>query len=263
MDIIDVIRERRSVRNYNGKPLTAELRLQLLKAIDESYTFFGGNVTIRLKEFDLKGEYKPGTYGVIKGASDFFLLGIGNDESSALTAGFQFEQVVLRAWQLGLGTCWIAATFKGTDFDRGQQWPEGESLRIISPVGVAEKPHLLEKVTRLTVGSDKRKPFKQLFFTDDFKTSLNEDNTFADSLSMLRLAPSSTNSQPWRVLVEGDKVHFYCIPKSPVSVLDCGIGICHFYLAEKYYGHSGEFSKQSQPPAIHENWKYLTSYTRK
>lgn len=262
MDILEAIKERRSVRSYNGKPLSPEIISDLKKVINNSYSPFGGNVTIRLKYFDLKGEFKPSTYGVIKGASDFFLLGIGEGEDSALTAGFQFEQVVLKAWEMGLGTCWIAGTFKGSQFDKDEIWPDGESLKIICPVGFPEKQRFVEKMMRLTVGSDKRKPFSELFYEDDFKKPLNEDNIFAESLKMLRLAPSSTNSQPWRILVKGKKVMFYCKSKGPVSILDTGIGICHFYETEKYNGFDGKFEKETKVPNAPEDWKYFVSYIR-
>ncbi|MCH5231235.1 MAG: hypothetical protein J1F43_05505 [Muribaculaceae bacterium] len=262
MDIIEAIKERRSVRSYNGEPLSPELKSDLVKAINDSYSPFGGSVTIRLKSFDLKGDFKPSTYGVIKGASDFFLLGIGEDENSALSAGFKFEQVVLKAWEMGLGTCWIAATFKGSQFDNGEDWPKGESLKIISPVGFPEKQRFTEKLMRLTVGSNKRKPFSELFFREDFKNPLEPDNKFGESLEMLRLAPSSTNSQPWRVLVKDDKVMFYYKPKGPVSVLDMGIGICHFYETEKFKGFDGEFEKETATPVAPEDWKYLVTYKR-
>lgn len=260
MDIIEVIKERKSVRSYNGESLSAEMENKLQEAIAESSDPFGGNVTIKLKTFDLRDGYKPSTYGMIKGATNFFLLGIGADEASALSAGFRFEQVVLKARELGLGTCWIAATFKGSDFERGEKWPDGEELKIISPVGVPAKTRMLEKVGRFALGSDKRKPFDQLFFTDDFKRPLAADSHFGEALAMLRLAPSSTNSQPWRVLVDGDTVHFYYKPKSPVSVLDCGIGMCHFYLTEKYLNRTGNFFKADEVPTPPEDLKYLYSY---
>lgn len=261
MDIIEAMKERRSVRSYNGEPLDAALKQKLMEAATVAESPFGGSVTIRLKEFDLKNGFKPSTYGMIKGASDFFMLGIADDESSALSAGFKFEQVVLKAWQLGLGTCWIAATFKGTDFENGEEWPAGERLRIISPVGVAAKKSLMEKVVRLAVGSQNRKPFAELFFSDDFKSPLSPDSRFGKALEMLRLAPSSTNSQPWRALVCGGTVHFYYVPKSPASVLDCGIGICHFWETECFDGHSGTFVKDpSAAPAAPDKWKYLVSY---
>lgn len=200
---------------------------------------------------------------MIRGAEDFFLLGIGSDEASALSAGYRFEQVVLHAWQLGFGTCWIAATFKGSDFDKGIDWPNGESLKVICPVGTAKKQSMMEKITRLSLGSKNRKPFNDLFFYNDFKTPIPEDNQFREALEMLRIAPSSTNSQPWRASVEGNAVHFYYKPKSPASVLDSGIGICHFHATEKYHGYSGEFTKISAAPLPPEDWKYLVTYRRR
>ena len=262
MNILTAIQERRSVRSYNEIPLIDELVTKLQKIINESYSYFGGKISIRLKRFDLKGDFKPSTYGVIKGATDFFLMSIGEGEASELTAGFQFEQVVLKAWELGLGTCWIAGTYKESQFDRGEEWPEGESLKIVCPVGYPDKLRFLEKMMRITVKSDNRKPFSDLFFEDDFKKSLKEDSKFSESLKMLRLAPSSTNSQPWRVLVEGNKVMFYYKPKSHLAILDTGIGICHFNETEKFNGFKGKYLKEDNFPQAPEDWKYLISYIR-
>lgn len=260
MNIIELIKERRSVRSFNGELLTPEMERNLHEAIKESYDPFGGQVTIRLKAFDMRAGYKPSTYGMIKGATNFFLLGIGADEASALSAGFKFEQVVLKAREMGLGTCWIAGTFKGSDFNRGEVWPDGEELKIICPVGEPDKPRMLEKLGRMAMGSDKRKPFGELFFTDEFRKPLSPDSHFGEALEMLRLAPSSTNSQPWRVLVDGNTVHFYYKPKSSVSVLDCGIGMAHFYLTEEYLGRKGSFFKAESAPTAPEDWKYLYSF---
>ena len=81
---------------------------------------------------------------------------------------------------------------------------------------------------------------------------------------MLRIAPSSTNSQPWRALVDGgDTVHFYYKPKSPASVLDSGIGICHFHETERFNGHDGDFAKRDMAPAAPAGWIYLVSYSRR
>ena len=260
MNIIEAIKSRRSVRSYNGIGISDTQRNELKKAIQDSFSPFGGELDIRLKRFDFKEGYKPSTYGMIKGAVDFFLLGVGPDEESALTAGFQFEQVVLKAWQMGLGTCWIAATFKDSDFERGESWPEGESLKIVCPVGVATNPSMMEKLTRFTMGSKIRKSFDDLFFFGSFSKMVPDDNRFKEALEMLRVAPSSTNSQPWRALVVDDTVHFYYKPKSKLSVLDCGIGICHFYETEKFYGRDGVFTMENEVPVPPENWKYIVSY---
>lgn len=263
MDIIEAIKLRRSVRSYSGMPLSAVQVRELNDAIGSAFSPFGGKADIRLRCYDLKGEYKPSTYGVIRNACDYLLMAMGDDEESALTAGFKMEQVVLKATAMGLGTCWIAATFKGSDFDRDEEWGDGESLKIISPVGeAADKKSLLERVTSFALGSRKRKPFSELFFSDSFRKPLPENDTFGESLSMLRLAPSSTNSQPWRALVDGSVVHFYCRPKGDWSTVDCGIALCHFYLAEQSLGHNGQFFKLEDPIPSLQGWIYLRSYKR-
>lgn len=256
---MQAMKERRSVRTFDGKPINDNDKLVLTKAIEESFSPFGGHVDIRLKEFPLKGEFKPSTYGTIKGACDYFLIGMMHDEASALSAGFRFEQVVLKAWEMELGTCWIAATFKGSDFEKGETWPDGEVLTIVSPVGKPDKQSLGEKMTRVALGSKNRKPMQEMFWTDDFAKSIEEGNRFWVSLSMMRLAPSAKNGQPWRALVDGNSVHFYYRSKSETGALDLGIGLYQFYAAERFEGHDGQFAKGNAPE--HEDWTYATTYT--
>lgn len=261
MNIIKAMEERRSVRSFDGKGLTEEHKSELMKAVEEAYDPFGGKVTVRLKKFDLKGGYKPSTYGMINGAEDFFMIAMGDDEASQLSVGFRFEQVVLKAWEMGLGTCWIAGTFKGSDFDKGEKWPDGEELKVVCPVGFAKKPSMMEKFARFSLGSKNRKPFDSLFFYQDFEHSVPEDNQFRQALQMLRISPSSTNSQPWRALVVGDTVHFYYKPKSKISALDTAIGMCQFFETEKFKGVEGKFHKVTDAPIPPEDWRYLYSYS--
>lgn len=260
MNIIEAMNERRSVRTFNGEPLSTELHDELLKYATEVYNPFGGHFTIRLKQFDMRKGFKPTTYGMIKGACDFFTLGIADDETSELAAGFCFEQVVLKAWQAGLGTCWIAATFKGTEFESVEPWPDGEQLKIVSPTGVAANQTLRERIIRMTVRSHNRKPFSDLFFADNFSKPLTDDSTFGQALAMMRLAPSSTNSQPWRATVDNDTVHFYT-SDNKLGFLNCGIGLCHFYETERFNGQNGKFFKEPDA-AQHKGLKYVISYKR-
>lgn len=261
MDIIEAIEERRSVRTFDGAPVSPDMRAKLVKITDSAHDPFGGRVTIRFKEFDNKGECQPGTYGIIRGAVDFFLIGMADDVQSALSAGFRFEQIVLHARQLGLGTCWIGATFKGSDFDRGEIWPDGEQLKVICPVGAARNPGIVERLTRLAAGSNGRKPFDKLFRNADRNSvGIGHDHRFRKALEMMRLAPSSANSQPWRAIVDGQAVHFYCRQKNSWSMLDCGIGLCHFSLTEEHYGHSGLFAETDNRPEAPADWLYITSY---
>lgn len=256
-DIDKIIMERRSVRSFDkNKPLTDNDTATLRKAMEDAKDSFGGKVSIELKEFALEGVFKPSTYGTINGASWYFLMGTDGSEEAQLSLGFRMEQVVLKATSMGLGTCWIAATFKGTSFAEAAKFPEDTPLQVVMPVGYpAEKKSLMEKITRVSLGSAKRKPMADLFI-------VSEDSKFYEPLEMMRIAPSSTNSQPWRAQVEGDTVYFYYENKSKASALDLGIGISHFYLAAKEKGIEGELTICKEAPA-HDKWIPLVKFSAK
>lgn len=253
-DIEEIIKERHSVRSFNPRQPMAEKEVEILhEAIADSGSPFGGKVAIELKKFDLEGTFKPSTYGTINGASWFFLMGTDSAVESQLTLGFRMEQVVLKATSMGLGTCWIAATFKGTTFAEEAKFPADTPLQVVMPVGYpAEKKSLREKIVRVAVGSAKRKPMADLFI-------VSEESRFYEPLEMMRLAPSSTNSQPWRAEVVGDTVYFYYEKKSAASILDLGIGLSHFYLAAKEKGIDGKLSICKEAP-VHNKWIPLVKF---
>lgn len=101
----------------------------------------------------------------------------------------------------------------------------------------------MDRLMRAVASSDKRKPLGELFFVNDFSVSLTEDGPYAMPLDMMRLAPSSANSQPWRALVRGNQVDFYCAKDNNYSMIDMGIGLCHFALAADAQNISGAFAK--------------------
>ena len=258
--IIDAIRRRISVRTFDGSPLSQKQKAELEEFIATAGSPFGGNATIQLVDADLKGPYRPGTYGVIRGARNYLLMGMASDETSMLSAGFIMEQVVLKATEMGLGTCWIAATFKGSDFARLADMPPDRPLRIISPIGVAaEKRSLLERLTRSIARSSSRKPFGDLFFAGNFSTPLPADSQWAEPLEMMRLAPSSTNSQPWRAIVTDNAIHFYYRP-SHYAILDLGIGLSHFALTASLRHLPGSWHHLPTAPPAPSTLRYLISY---
>lgn len=245
MNINRIIRQRTSVRTFNpGHKVEDELERILFKSISEAYTPFGGNFIIELKRFPDKKELRPGTYGVISGAEMYLLLYVkDNDPIAELSAGFAMEQVILKATELGLGTCWIAATLKKTDFEIDNSIPEDYSLRIVSPVGYkADHKRFLERTVRAIAGSSSRKPMDKLFFKDNPSTPLPEDNIFYNHLASMRLAPSSRNSQPWRAIVNDNSLSFYPATDNRCTNFDMGIGLSHFYLSLKSSGMDGTFS---------------------
>ena len=214
-----------------------------------------------------------GTYGTIKGAKDFLAITV-KDEAFAMEAvGYQFENLILYATDMGLGTVWLAATFSRKDFENIMEINNDDLFPCICPIGYpAEKRSFVEKIMRASLGSKNRKAWNKLFYLNNFNQALSqaEAGKYETALEMLRLAPSSTNAQPWIAVKEGDSIHFFCNYKNSISDdmkkikhLDLGIGLAHFYQTAMSEGLDGKFEIQDIKFSVPENMHYVISYSAK
>lgn len=248
----ETIRVRKSIRTYEGRPLSSEDKKKMVSFIEQSSNPFEQKLQIRLIQTNAaaKGE-KLGTYGVIKGASEFIGVTVKNSATALEAVGYQVEQLILYATSLGLGTCWLGGTFQRGSFASAMNIKEDEILPIISPIGYpAEKKRTSEKLMLMLGQSANRAEFSEHFFDGHFHMPLTKATAgdFFLPLEMVRLAPSAMNKQPWRIIKNGNRIDFYLqegimSKTSPVklSKVDIGIAACHFDLMRKEMGISGQF----------------------
>ncbi|WP_293433419.1 nitroreductase family protein, partial [Peptostreptococcus sp.] len=193
------------------------------------------------------------------------------DQPYAMEAvGYQFENLVLYATDMGLGTVWLAGTFNRKDFKNVIEISDEDLFPCICPVGYpGQKRSFIEKITRASLGSKKRKEWDKLFFLDNFSKSLTKEDAgrYADALDMLRLAPSATNAQPWAVVKEGDKFHFFCNYKNSINNdvkkikhLDLGIALSHFHQTAMSDGLNGKLEVEDMDFDVPENMHYIITY---
>lgn len=246
MSIIELIKERKSVRSFTGKPLSKKHGDNIVKYIEQLHPPFGIKARIQLIRAKVGDQpIKLGTYGVISGATDFLLLIGERGLMPEVGAGYMFEQVILYCTELGLGTCWLGGTLKRNDFLKQVQLSDNEELIVISPVGYKrEKKTFVESIMRAGAGSDKRKPFGSLFFNTTFETPLTETDAsdYKTPLEMVRIAPSASNKQPWRIVMKDGAFHFYH-HVGRFSVNDIGIALCHFELTCNELDLKGHFER--------------------
>ena len=271
--IRETIEKRRRVRTYAPRPLSREDRERLTGYAESAENPFGVRTRIGLIETERSEQPKKlGTYGVIKGAGSFLGIVVPQEKLGLEAAGYAMEKLVLYATHLGLGTCWLAGTLNREGFTKAMQTGENEWMPAITPVGYpAEKPSFHEQLMRSSMKSAQRKPWKDLFFRADFHTPLTEADAgaYAEALELLRLAPSATNAQPWRVVMDDGAFHFYAVvgkdalADNPPAIqrVDVGIGACHFHLAAQERGLAGAFARQeSRVTGAPEGWRYLFSW---
>lgn len=260
-----IIKTRHSVRTYDNRGISNDINEKLQNYINEinnTEGVFGNKIKITLiqKESSNK-QLKLGTYGVITGANYYLLVSCKNSDNSLEDLGFLFEKFIFYVTSLGLGTVWLAGSFNKSDFLKAVNLDKDEILPIVSPVGFeAEQKTLVAKFFGRS--SLKRKDFTEIFFTENFDTPLVYDNDkeYGDILENVRLAPSSMNSQPWRILKEGNNYHIYSAGKMDINKIDIGIGLCHFYLSALEKGLDGKFKVLSDKN--NDKFKYVISWIK-
>lgn len=271
IDVKETIKRRVSTRSYEEKSLTKKDKRKLIDFNASLTNPFGVDVKVQYISKDKGAEdVQLGTYGTIRGAKDFLAITV-KDQSYAMEAvGYQFENLVLYATDMGLGTVWLAGTFNRKDFKNVIEISDEDLFPCICPVGYpGQKRSFIEKITRVSLGSKKRKEWDKLFFLDDFSKSLTKEGAgrYTDALDMLRLAPSATNAQPWAVVKEGDKFHFFCNYKNSINNdvkkikhLDLGIALSHFHQIAMSDGLNGKLEVADIDFDVPENMHYIITY---
>ena len=105
----------------------------------------------------------------------------------------------------------------------------------------------------------RRLPAHSLFFEGGFARpiTLAESGVFAEILEGVRMAPSASNKQPWRIVRQGDNWHFYlrrtkgygkgtalfaALRLADLQRVDMGIAMCHFVLLAEEAGLKGRWA---------------------
>ena len=267
------VKTRYSTRTYTDQPITAETIEKINDYINTLSNPFSIKVNFKLLEANKSaGSEKLGTYGVIKGSNNYIGATVENSELALEALGYEFEKLILYLTSLGLGTCWLGGTFNRSSFKNAFEVKENEIFPAISPFGYpSSKKRIADSLVRMVAKSDHRKSWNELFYNKKFSDSLAfaDADAYAFPLEMIRLAPSASNKQPWRVVKDGTTYHFYEFQAKGYSTsfgydiqkVDLGIAACHFHLAALEKDLKGEFKKLQTPILeLPEQTEYIFSW---
>ena len=116
--MIDAIKVRRSVRTYDGQAVDEDVLLQLLADTALCGNPFGIPVEFRFLNANDHGLVCP----VVTG-TDLYVGGKIKKVPHACAAfGYSFEQLVLKAQAMGLGTVWLGGTMNRAAFEKPWSW---------------------------------------------------------------------------------------------------------------------------------------------
>ena len=264
---LETIRERRSVRTFDGTGLSPDVAQRILEYAEKAENPYSIPITWKLLDAREHGLNSP----VIVG-TDLYIAGKMRRVPRAEEAfGCAFEKVVLFAQSLGVGTTWIAGTMNRDAFEKAMELTGDEVMPCVSPLGrPAEKMSLKEKVMRKGIKADSRLGFGELFFDGSFDAPLTEEKAgkLREALEAVRLAPSAVNKQPWRVVVSGGRALFYEKPGKgyasgdgwDVQKIDMGIALCHFELAAAECGLAVSLAECEPALPVPEDMRFIAAF---
>lgn len=265
------IKIRKSIRTYKEEVISSEDRKKLSQYISDLERLYDGKFRFPLINSDKNLDGKIGTYGVIKGAKLYVCGLVKKDSMDLVEFGYTFEKIVLYATSLGLGTCWLGGTFNRSNLAKLANIKSDEMLVIASPIGcIEEKKSIVDSTMRKLAKSDNRKPWNELFFDKSSSGSLDKVSLgdFGDVLEMVRIAPSASNKQPWRIVKDNGNYHLF-LERTPkyaaslgfdIQLIDMGIALSHFETALDELKIKGSFKTENQDIPEWKDNKYIISW---
>lgn len=277
-EFTEIIPQRYSCRIYQDTAISARHQDHLQQFISNLGTGPFGTpqrfALVAATEEDRSALKKLGTYGYIKNPPGFVVGATKAGVFDLEDYGYQMEKIILEATRLGLGTCWLGGTFTKSSFPQKIATSSDEYVPAVSSIGYqGNGRRLIDVIRRRDAQVERRLDWDDLFFNHGFNTPLTmaEAGDFFVPLKMVRLGPSASNKQPWRVVRNETGFHFFLL-RTPgyrenwlvrwatvadMQRLDMGIAMLHFELTAREQGLPGEWKLVE--PAI-EKPDMLTEY---
>lgn len=213
MELSSIIYKRKSVRKYTGEPADAGTVANILDFCSEAKPLYPD---IKYKATVVDQEhvrfYMPWK------TPQLLAIFSENKPGYLENAGFVFQQVELYLQSIGLGACWL-----GLGKFRKSEIPQAEGMEFVIFIafGSPDEPQF-----RNSAAEFRRKALSEITDREDAR------------LECARLAPSSTNSQPWYFTHEENVIHAYCCEAGflrhkflgNMNRIDMGIALAHIYL---------------------------------
>lgn len=212
MGILELMKLRHSVRSYNSKKIEGNVALELQKVIAESNKQGGLNIQLCLNEpnaFDSIMAH----YGKFSNVNNYIALVGKKSAKLDEKLGYYGEKIVLKATELGLGTCWVAATYS-----KGKcacKVAKDEKLLCVISLGYFEK----DGITHKTKSIDKLS-----------QVNGKMPDWFEKGMKAAQLAPTAMNQQKFTIVYNGENKVTAKAGMGFYTKIDLGIAKYHFEL---------------------------------
>lgn len=208
MDSLEIMKMRHSVRQYAPTPIESEKRSVLNDLAAQFNRDAGLHIQLIYDEPKCFDSFMA-HYGKFSGVHSYIALVGKKAADLEERLGYYGEQLVLKAQELGLNTCWVALTHGKSSAAVGK----GEKLVCLISLGYGETQGI----------EHKNKPLKEVC-----NCAENMPEWFAKGMEAALNAPTAMNQQKFYFeLKDNGNVHASC-GKGFYTKLDLGIVKYHF-----------------------------------
>lgn len=210
MQMLDLMKERHSVRQYSDKKIDGDVKTKLDTYVASINEESGLSMQIFYNEPNCFNSMLA-HYGKFSNVKNYIAI-VGKKEEHE-KAGYYGEKLVLKCQELGLNTCWVALTHGKVNVQTKPQ----QKLLILIALGYG---------TNIGV-AHKSKPIKELCKEDAYP------EWFMKGMEAVSLAPTAMNQQKFLFEMKNGQVYAKAL-RGFYSKIDLGIVKYHF---ETITGH--------------------------
>ena len=255
--LYQAIMDRYSVRQYEQIPLSSAQINLIKELIQQSQPLVSGNRIEYLQFYEINTMdllVAQGPYGAFITSQDVLLPHTVTEQFPLVELGFQAQQVVVRLFQAGIGSCYLATAGREQSvihhFDLPINAKVGASLMIGMPK--EDGMRSIANYFRQPGHKTKRLSLKEIYAEGEFGQSAAVPDGLVEMMTAAQRAPSAVNAQPWRFVKSGDWLYLYVMPKVYPFVLsqrhkmtyalhDAGIVMANIWLACQALGTPREW----------------------
>lgn len=210
MQMLDLMKERHSVRQYSDKKIDGDVKTKLDTYVASINEESGLSMQIFYNELNCFNSMLA-HYGKFSNVKNYIAI-VGKKEEQE-KSGYYGEKLVLKCQELGLNTCWVALTHGKVNVQTKPQ----QKLLILIVLGYGTN----------TGVAHKSKPIKELCKEDAYP------EWFMKGMEAVSLAPTAMNQQKFLFEIKNGQVYAKAL-RGFYSKIDLGIVKYHF---ETITGH--------------------------
>lgn len=172
-------------------------------------------------------------------------------------SGYIMELMRMKAWELGLGTCWLNIENE-KELKKILQVESWERLTAFAAIGYPYKGIFKKDISK----KSGRLGVEEIVYLNKWGNPFNieklEQMGFANIAYFAKFAPSYANLQPWKLIVNDHKV-FLIVKEGKSTRLDAGIMMLYFEKASHEEGIAGSW-KVDVDPKLYEDYGVPSGY---